>query len=532
MKKLKITLILVLIFTLLTSLTASASGPTNYTYLYSFWWDEIATPDAYYVGATLTGGGFTREDGTGLGNFSGAQGMFIRDNFIYVCDTGNNRIVVIEYTEATDSYSLVREFDYVAGASPAALAAPHDIFVDRMCGHCAAAAVPGVPLGECIRNCGQGEVFIADTDNLRVLRLDKDFNFITAVMIDRNNPPPAYESDLDFLPCKLVVDFSGRIFVQARNVNRGFMEFNRNGDFISYMGASRVQISISDIFWRMVATEAQRGRMELMVPTEFNNIALDRDGFVYATLSTFTGNPNAADPVRRLNAVGADILVRNGKRYQGAVATVGPHGDWYHSSLGGFTGWSRFADVVPFDNDSYAVLDRNRSRVFVYDYQGNMLYVFGGPGNKDGYFIDPVAINEMNRDLFILDARTGIITRMRLTEYGNLINQALDYYYAGFYDASAAKWRDVLKLNGNFDLAYIGQGRAALRNDEFYTAMHYYGLKYDQEQYGRAFQLYRKYWIEEHIVQIIIVILVLIAGTKTAGFLLKRRRKLKGGGGE
>jgi len=397
-----------------------------------------------------------------------------------------------------------------------------------MCFHCADVAVPGQPLGECERHCGKGEIYIADTENLRILRLDKDFNFINDVTIDRENPPPAYESDIDFLPNKLVVDFSGRIFVQARNVNRGFMEFNREGDFISYMGASRVQVELRDIMWRMIQTDAQRARSMLFVPTEYSNIALDHDGFVYATLSTFSGFARNADPVRRLNAVGADILVRNGRWYQGGVGTSPPHGDWYYSNLAGFTGWSRFTDVVPFDNDSYACLDRNRSRIFVYDYQGNMLYAFGGPGNRDGYFRDAVAIDEMNRDLFVLDAANGMITRFRLTEYGQLINQALDYYYSGNYNASADKWAEVLTLNGNFDLAYIGKGRAALRNDQFYEAMQYYSLKYDQEQYGRAFQLYRKYWIEERIVGIVIVILALIVLTKTTGFIIKRRRRKRG----
>jgi hypothetical protein len=622
-KKIRFLLILIIVFTFLAALPVYAAGPTNYTYVYSFWWDEIATPDAYYVGATIRGGDFNMEkictedcfgsctdecdedceelhpsdcpEYVNVGNFRTPQGIHIRNNFIYVCDTGNNRIAVIEYITETDSYNFVKELSSVlicgcngvcAGQYPvdctnrcktecdedchtehdedcklehtdecpedcedgicddicqgpcegghiafcdSPLNSPHDIFVDRMCFVCARYAVPGVPLEECGRNCGRGEIFIADSGNLRILRLDKDYNFINDVKIDIYNPPPAYEDDLDFIPRKLVVDFSGRIFVQALNVNRGFMEFNRQGDFISYMGASRVQIDLVDIFWRMVATDAMRARMALVVPTEYSNIALDHDGFIYATISTFQGPPRNADPVRRLNAVGTDILVRNGRWYQGAVGVAPPHGDWYWSNLGGFDGPSRFTDVVPFDNDSYACLDRNRSRVFVYDFQGNMLYAFGGPGNRDGYFRNAVAIDRMERDLFVLDDANGMLTRFRLTEYGTLINQALDYYYSGDYDSSAERWDEVLKLNGNFDLAYIGKGRAALRNDEFYSAMNYYRTKYDQEQYGRAFQLYRKYWIEEHIVHIIVVIISLIVITKVLGFIIRRRRRSRGG---
>jgi tetratricopeptide (TPR) repeat protein len=115
-----------------------------------------------------------------------------------------------------------------------------------------------------------------------------------------------------------------------------------------------------------------------------------------------------------------------------------------------------------------------------------------------------------------------MVTNNEMIIHGN------DYYYSGFYDESAYKWNQVLKLNGNFDLAYIGKGRAALRNDEFAEAMHYYRTKYEQQQYGRAFQLYRKYWIEQHIVHIIVIVLTLIIAAKIFGFLYRRKKGIGG----
>lgn len=116
----------------------------------------------------------------------------------------------------------------------------------------------------------------------------------------------------------------------------------------------------------------------------------------------------------------------------------------------------------------------------------------------------------MGDSLFILDKDLGSITKLTLTEYGKLINEALDTYKIGDYDSSADYWRQVLKLNGNYDLAYIGIGRALLRQDKFEEAMEYFKLKLDYKNYSKAYKLYRKEWIEDHIAYIFTIIVILI----------------------
>jgi tetratricopeptide (TPR) repeat protein len=232
--------------------------------------------------------------------------------------------------------------------------------------------------------------------------------------------------------------------------------------------------------------------MEAFVPTEYNNIALDADGFIYATIGTFDNNSSGStDPVRRLNAKGNDILIRNGY--------YDPRGDIQYGSGGGYTGPSKFVDVAVLENECYYCLDNNRGRIFGYDFQGNMLYAFGGIGYREGSFKNPVAIEDLGDSLLILDKELGTITQMTLTEYGTLINDALNTYKKGEYDESAAYWEKVLKLNGNYDLAYIGIGRALLRQDRYEEAMNYFKLKLDYKNYSKAYKLYRKEWVEDNI---------------------------------
>ena len=460
----------------------SFAQPTNYTYNYDFWFEQVASPDAYRVGDYILGAAL------GIGNFRDPQGLFIRENRIYICDSGNNRIVQLEAGENREYKVVSAVSSVIIDGRESSLNYPMDFFES-----------PG------------GHLYIADTNNHRILKLDHNWNYISSIV------KPDDESigeNAEFLPVKLTVDFANRLFVQARNINKGLMEFDNSGAFSGYMGANKVFVNIIDYAWKFISTKAQKERMDLFIPTEYSNLCLDRDGFIYVTNSM-----GYTDPVRRLNAMGQDILIRNG--YEDPV------GDLAYGSAGGITGRSRFIDVAAMANDSYACFDRVRGRIFLYDFQGNLLYAFGGVGNREGCFLQPVALCNMGYSLFALDSRTAALTRFDLTSYGEQINQALDEYQAGRYESSAAIWEEVLKMNGNYDLAYIGIARAALRQGDYLKAMKYYKLKHHREGYGRAFQLYRKQWMEENLRKILTVLFVLIALPPFARFIIKIIREIK-----
>jgi tetratricopeptide (TPR) repeat protein len=362
-----------------------------------------------------------------------------------------------------------------------------------------------------IFECPIGFIYIADTNNHRLLKLDRDWKYIYSI---HKPDDESIGENTEFLPVKLTVDFAGRLFVQARNINKGLMEFDSRGNFTGYMGANKVDVRLIDYFWKLISTQAQKSRMDLFIPTEYSNLCLDRDGFIYVTNSLgFT------DPVRRLNAMGQDILIRNG--------LTDPVGDLAIGSAAGIIGRSRFIDVAALYNDSYACFDRTRARIFMYDCQGNLLYAFGGIGNREGYFLQPVALDLMGYSLYALDSRAAALTRFDLTSYGEKINHALSEYQAGRYESSASVWEDVLKMNGNYDLAYIGIGRAALRQGEYRKAMKYYKLKHHQEGYGRAFQLYRKQWIELNLWKILLVIGALVIVPAAVKGIIKIRKEIK-----
>ena len=256
--------------------------------------------------------------------------------------------------------------------------------------------------------------------------------------------------------------------------------------------------------------------MTLFVPTEYSNCFMDKEGFIYAVTKVFDEGDlrnGRAKPIRRLNALGDDILINNGYAF--------PIGDLEWSNAAGISGASKFVDVTVLDDEIYIGVDENRGRIFAYNNQGYLLFVFGGKGNIDGFFRTPASIVNIGKDLFVTDSTNCTITVFTPTDYGNLIYRATEQFAVGLYDDSADTWQKVLELNGNYDLAYIGLGKSFLRQKKYKEAMEYFKLKRDRLDYSKAFKYYRKEWIEQNFAWLAIVVIAIILIPLIIGWVRK-----------
>lgn len=470
---------LILTIIMLVSISTAALAvddgyPSTYTYNYDYWEDIRESPNAYRVDKVIYAGDL------GLDTLmKRPQSIYIRNNDIYVVDTGNNRIIQID--RQGSEYTLERVIDAIKGADVATFNAPSDVYVDE-----------------------EENIYVADTQNGRIVMVDKDLNFIKAFTKPNDS---TFDQALSFLPNKLVVDSAGRVFCLATNVNKGLVKFEADGSFTGYVGANKVSYSFVDYIWKtFFMTKEQRAQQESFVPTEYANIYMDKDSFIYATNTVFSEydlKSDVAQPIRRLNGIGNDILIKN-DRYP-------PIGDlyWVENADGSTDitrGPSKLKDITVLDNDIYIALDNTRGRLFGYDSQGIMLWAFGSSGNSEGVFNSAIALDHMDRDLVVLDQNEGALTVFTPTEYGNLIYDASEMYLRGDYDGSAEKWDEVLKYNANYNLAFIGKGRALLRNGEYEEAMEFFEMAKDRDNYGRAFRLWRKEWVEKNIGWVVLVL--------------------------
>ncbi len=459
-------LALFLLCALLLAVSSVASAQDGYegmyAYTFDYWGDEVYSPAPYRTLSVL---------GTpqlGLETpLRSPQSIFVRGQDLYLCDTGNNRILQLRREE--DEFSLTRVIDgFAGGDEPRTFAAPNDVYVTAA-----------------------GELFIADTNNNRVLKLDKDLNFLLSFVKPTDT---TFDQSLSFLPTKVVADVAGRAYVLARNINKGFVKYEADGEFTGFIGASEAKFSWYDYLWKLVSTKEQRSQQESFVPTEYENMAMDKKGFIFAVTTVFSEYDlmsDVAKPIRRINAVGADILIKN--------AHVPPIGDIWWGTAADVEGPSKLTDITVLDNGIYIAVDRIRGKLFAYDQQGFLLWAMGGAGNMEGYFLRPVALEHMGYDLLVLDSQECTVTVLTPTEYGALMYRAGEEYLRGNYQGSAEQWREVLRQNANSDHAHIGIGRALLQQQQYKEAMEHFAIPRERRGYSDAFQLYRKEWVEQNI---------------------------------
>ena len=523
---------------------------TSYTYTYDYWEDIQESPDAYRVVAVINSVSLDLEKLDNI-RIKSPQSLFVQGNYIYLCDTGNNRIIEIlrEGNQFRVSRNIcemkghpdveIPETDIAAELADETGDGTETDATDAAAGEpeSAEAAAFSEDQAETASDAGsdsaqtekeaekkdpnkfsqpydvsvdsEGNIYVADYGNQRIVKMDRDLNWIS----DFTKPADAtFDQNTAFLPKKIVVDVAGRVYALCQHVNKGLVKYEADGSYSGFIGANPVSVSMADYIWkRYFMTKEQRAQTENFVPTEYENIYIDKEGFIYATNTVFSEYDLMSDnakPIRRLNSMGTDILIKNDK-YPPIGDLVWVDGAGNDNSRKN-KGPSRFTDITVLDNDIYIALDRTRGRIFGYDSQGVLLWAFGTTGNMEGAFTSAVSIEHMGYDLFVLDQPNNSLTVFTPTEYGRTIYEASEKYLIGEYDESADLWREVLKMNANYPLAFRGIGRAILRQNQYEEAMDYFELAHDRENYGRAFKLYRKVWVEKNVWWIVLILAVLL----------------------
>jgi len=445
-------------------------------YNYSYWNEPEPAPVPYLPDRQITG------QQVSAGPFNAPEDLFVtQDGHIYVADTGNNRIVRLDanwnVTRIIDSFDNNGKED--------GFSAPSGLFVT-----------------------GDGHLFVADTNNKRIVELTAEGELVRVI-----GPPEAdvLPENFSYQPIKLVVDLAGRLYVVGRGVFDGIMQFNAGGTFTGFIGVNKVRYSPVELFWKTVLTREQRSKMVLFIPVEFNNVDIDEEGFIYAT----TAEQNSTAPVKRLNPSGDDVLKRNGYRP--------PMGDTRWSFTSAMPGSSQIVAVTVDEKGIYSILDRTRGRVFTYDRDGKLMYIFGLNGEQKGTFKIPVDIDMLGDQILVLDKGLNHIVVFRPTLYGKTVRDAVIYTEIGEEEKAIAAWRKALQMNSNLEIAYIGIGKAELRQGNNLEAMKNFRLGMHLDYYSRAFERYRKEFMWEHFGTIAGGLLACVAVMIVAARIMKRK---------
>ncbi|MBO6052098.1 MAG: YIP1 family protein [Clostridia bacterium] len=489
---------------LVSALSTVVSAAPYATYTYSAQGQVLTSPAAYVPDAVVDSAYM------GLGNtvIDDPRDLFVGPDLrVYIVDAANNRVVVLDRY-----YKLlftINTFTNEHGV-PDSFNNPSGVFANET------------------------NIYVCDTDNNRIIMFDTEGNYLKII------PKPEsslFEEGSIYKPIACVADDYGRLFVVSSTTYQGIIVLNDNGDFYGFIGAQKVTISALQILWRRIQTDEQREQSEEYVSTEFNNISIDKDNFIYVTTSSIqesqqqgaiNSKSKSSDyaPVKKLNASGADVMKRNGFYPPSGEVRI------TNLSTANIAGASKIIDAATGPEGTWSIIDEKRSKVFTYNDNGDLLFVFGDIGQQTGNIQSIEAIAYQGDKILLLDKTADNFVVYRRTEYADLLIAALEHNNNRQYDVTVDDWTEILKRNNNFDSAYIQIGKSLYRQGKYEEAMDYYKSAFETENYSEAYKEIRKNWANKFfwLIPIVIVVFFILLG-KFFGFAGKvnKRTALKVG---
>jgi hypothetical protein len=515
------------------SFSALAAPYSNYTYDYKgdyYYEPQAMIPDAFYDWTKMIEG---HPDEAELRKtpFDHPEDFLIApDGTVFISDTGNHRIVMLndkfKLINIITRYETEEGTEYLNSPTGLALDKNGHLYVCDL-GNKQIVKYQYTPDGEC-----QSLKVFEEPELPEMI-----YKGVSAIPGYETPAPEAAEpgeeaqenndekkfSGYVYQPMCVAIDSTNRLYVLSRGLNEGILELDTEGKFAQFIAPARVSLTPAQRLRRFFMSEEQLRRDWVPVPPVYNSMAIDDEGFLYVTTASIFGEQlimhmragrNATQDgatVRRVNASGIDVLKRKGN--------WPPVGD----ILLNRTDFSHLVDIAVYPSGIYSILDRYRSKVFTYDQEGNLLFIFGCKGNVLGTFDNPIALGIMpdNKSIAVLDGKIGQLNVYRPTEYAEIIFEANRLHSEFEFEASNEMWDRLLSISSNSEIGYVGKGKYEYQSRNYKAAMHYFRLGNSRENYSKALEQYRKGIIERFMPYI--MWLAVIGGLVLAGLSINKR---------
>ena len=490
MKKIISLLLLAGIFAAYFSVSVNAASYAPYSsYEYNSFGESITAPVGYAAVDKIT------EASLGIeGTFSNLCDIVVKNGRIYILDSDNSRILKLNF-----DYKLEHIYNNFVISDELASSKG----VDLTDGVVLFTGANGFTVGN------DGKIYIADTLSNRVL-IANDNCEITDVILR----PDAALSDTNaaFSPSAIEVDDRNWIYVASSSIAYGMMVFDSNGVFQNFFGANEVLSTTQAIvrfFRKTFMNITQLEYVEQQTPVTITKMDFDSKGFVYtiSPYDDYNSTTSTAGLVKKINFSGENIL-------DSSVI----FGDY--EVLNSKT-W--FVDVDISDDGFLNLLDSKNGRVFQYSDDGILVNVFGALGDQIGCFSNAMAIESIGTTILVADNSKNCIYIYEPTNYGVAVQNAVKTMKNGDFENSESAWNELLKLNSNSQLCYKGLGRIYDYKGDYRSAMKYYKMAEDQEDYALAFKQQRQIFIKEKMVWLLLGVFLFIAAAAVIGRYLKKR---------
>lgn len=459
----------------------SVSSGLYYSYNYDLQGNSVPSPETYLPVSEVGG---TNED-----PWKAPTDLYVRDDRVYVLDAGNSRVVVLN--SSMEQLAEIRPVGY-------SLEDATGIFVAE-----------------------DGRIYITLATQQLVLVMDVNGQVLFTVGKPQDR---VFNTDVIYTPNRVVVGPDECIYVVSANVYQGILQFDSQGIFKRFYAANTVETTVSAVlssWFKNLFSNAQKEKMEKVIPTELTAIDIDDRGFLYSCSAV---TESSKEELKRYDVQGNNILGYDTETAAGIVMGTGDYGDIEYTydtqniQLSGRVIDTAFIDVAVDEEMLVYALDQQRSKIFVYDNNSNLLAVFGVTGHQKGTFRTPVAVDTLGDKVLVLDKDKKCLIVFDASTYMLALKEAVALYNKGFFSESRAAWETVKSYNENLAIVYEGLGNAWMSEGEYEKAMANFKLANDKTGYDEAFTMQRDEWIAQYfyllfigVVAVLLLVWVYIA---------------------
>lgn len=434
---------------------ASAYEATNYTYTISADGDWLRTQDAYLVSNVIL-----KE-----AKLSSPSDMIIKNDVLYVADTGNARI----YAENIKTgESKIYGEGYLQN--------PTGVFVND-----------------------EGFVFVADTGVKAVLVFAPDGEHRNSYA----RPETAtFGQNTQYIPAKVAVNDAGILYIVSEGSYDGMVQIDKEGNFLGYFGYNNNPMTVGDYLMEIFFTEEQKNKLLNRTPFSFGNLAMDEKGLVYSTTLSVEGNA-----VKRHDISGQNLLPTEMDDEKNFVdVAVGSYGQIYAVTQSGL--------VFEYDTDGNLLF--SLGGLAIANERGGLISVASS-----------VTTDEYG-NVFVLDTERDIVHVLCPTAMATAVHEAMDLYNNGHYEESKTVWEHVSLIIGNSRISENGIANCLFQLEEYDAAAEHYRIAENRDGYSDSYWQIRSEQIKDIMPFLLAALVLLLIGNFIFGkYREKHPKKLR-----
>lgn len=445
--------------------------------------------------------------------------IFIKNSNLYIVDAKNARIVVIDkqgklINTFGDAYGDISNDEAVTIMAENKAAAFNKENPDKEALHkytiANARRVQKLNSPQGVYVDSEGDMYIADTNNQRIVHLAADGKYVESFYQPRED---TYDTQYPFNPTKVYIDAVGRLYIINKGDYHGLISIDADNTFLGYLAASRVKLDPLYEFYSLFMTQEQLDALTRETPPYFTNFIINpENGLTYAVQRDAEENQ-----IQVITPAGDNIYTK-GKHF--GYTTLNEQTKEILEPM--------FNDIAVSKDGIIYASDSTNQEIYAYDQEANNLAIFGGKGNAKGYFqnISSIAIDD-DGTLYVADGELNIIQVLEPTLFMSKISTASSLYTDGRYEDALAPWREVLDMHSTYEMAIRGVAKAEFGRGNYQEAMDLSIIADDQEGYSEPFAEYRLDFTRRNFNYIMIgIIIFIILIFFLLKFLLKKAKNV------